>query len=183
MTSARVDNWQPSRRHRQVRDRVAEAFGIEPYVVMGRGRRASVVWPRHTALWVVRECFPGLSYPMIGKLFGGRDHSSVIYGVDKVKYRRERDPAYAALTDAMVAELSKAEPSFVLDDEMRETVERVCERLVVKPSVPSKTVPFDRLRTVLPKNDFAEDDHDGESRARASDALAAAIAREGVVCR
>lgn len=184
--SIRVDNWQPARRHRRVRDGVAHAFGVEPYVLIGRGRRTCVVWPRHTAMWVVRRCFPDLSYPMIAKLFGGRDHSTVIYGVQKVEHRRRRDASFAALTGAMVTELSKEEPSFVLDDEKREAVARLLER--VRNAAPPKvraapSLPVLPARAVMPKNDFSEDDSDARLRRQGSDALGDAIAREGLVCR
>lgn len=178
-----LDCWQPSNRHRLVRDLVAEAFGLEPFVLIGRGRRQSVVWPRHVAMWVVRECFPSLSFVMIARLFGGRDHSSIIYAVDKVEYRRERDGAFVDLTDALVRGLGRTIPVLVLGDEERTTVEIVCGRMkprsLVRPAERRESPP----RSVLPKNDFSEDDCDARKRMLGSDALAEAIEREGLVCR
>ena len=177
----RIDSWEPSTRHRKVRDEVARAFGIEPHVAIGRGRRREVVWPRHVAVWVVRTVFPQLSYPMIGKLFGGRDHSSIIYGFDKVVYRREREADFAALTDALVEGLRQERPAFDLTDAMRGTVEAICERVPARKSVPKKAP--EQRRRVRARNDFAAEDTDGAMRAKGSRELAEAIEREGLVCR
>ena len=167
-------------RHRKVRDEVARAFGIEPHVAIGRGRHREVVWPRHVAVWVVRTVFPQLSYPMIGTLFGGRDHSSIIYGFDKVVYRREREADFAALTDALVEGLRQERPAFALTDAMRGTVEAICERVPAKPVRKKGPEPRRRVRA---RNDFAVEDTDGAMRARGSRELAEAIEREGLVCR
>lgn len=180
MSALRIDSWQPSTRHRKVRDEVARAFGLEPHVAIGRSRRAVIVWPRHVAVWVVRTVFPQLSFPMIGKLFGGRDHSSIIYGFEKVEYRREREPDFRALTDALVEGLKQERPAFELTDELRVTVEAVCDRVMARPRVPAESV---SPRSVLPRNDFGAEDTDGFRRSQCSDALGKAIEREGLVCR
>ena len=179
-----IDSWEPSIRHRKVRDEVARAFGIEPHVAVGHGRRREIVWPRHIAVWVVRTVFPQLSYPMIGKLFGGRDHSSIIYGFDKVKHRREREADFAALTDALVEGMREERPAFDLTEDMRQTVKGLCERAPTAIAAAAKKGPkFDPRRQIMPRNDFAEDDADGAMRAKGSRKLAAAIKREGLVCR
>ena len=41
-----------------------------------------------------------LSYPAIARLFGGRDHTTVIHAVDKVqRMMREHKPTYDQVTD------------------------------------------------------------------------------------
>lgn len=53
---------------------------------------------RHIAYWFMRH-FTTLSYPQIGRMIGGRDHSTVIYGVERVnknfEYFRSRTEAVA----------------------------------------------------------------------------------------
>lgn len=97
-----VEVWTPTAPQRAVRDGIAEIFGVEPHQLIGRGRTKPLPLFRHTAMWVLRKCFPHLSYPMVGRLFGGRDHSTVINGCRNVEARRKRDESYRELTDAMV---------------------------------------------------------------------------------
>jgi len=51
------------------------------------------------AMYVVRD-LTELSYPAIARLFGGRDHTTVIYAVDKIqKLMRERQQVYDQVMD------------------------------------------------------------------------------------
>jgi len=43
----------------------------------------------------------GWSYPRIGKLFGGKDHSTIIHGVRRADYMIEKDADYAAKVKAL----------------------------------------------------------------------------------
>lgn len=38
---------------------------------------------RQACMWEVRTLCPHLSFPAIGRLFGGRDHSTIVHGVQK----------------------------------------------------------------------------------------------------
>lgn len=178
----RTGSWTPSARQRQVRDAVARIFEVEPHALIGRSRRRPVVQYRHTAIWVIRKCFPALTFEMIGQLFGGRDHSTVMAGIRNVDERRRRDRAFAALTDAM------RDGFGVQDDgpfppELRLRVAAICAELADAAEQPVRPPPPPAPRKVLPKNDFAADDSDARKRHHASDALGRAIAREGLVCR
>lgn len=48
--------------------------------IMGQSREVPVVQARHRVMLLVRVVF-GDSYPKIGRLFGGLDHSTIINGV------------------------------------------------------------------------------------------------------
>ena len=41
----------------------------------------------------------------IGGFFGGRDHSTVIYGVEKIHRRVQEDPEVRAMLDELLAKL------------------------------------------------------------------------------
>ena len=61
---------------------VAAAHEIPVAGVLGQSRFCEVVLARHEAMWKVRqEC--ALSLPHIGRIFGGRDHTTVLYGIRK----------------------------------------------------------------------------------------------------
>jgi chromosomal replication initiator protein len=62
---------------------VAKRFKLDPQDITGHSRKKGVVLARQTAMLLCREEL-GLSYPALGKLFGGKDHSTVLYSIKKV---------------------------------------------------------------------------------------------------
>ncbi len=62
---------------------VAEHFQLTPADLCGRKRTKEVAGARQIAMYFLREEH-GLSLPAIGALLGGRDHSTVRYGIEKV---------------------------------------------------------------------------------------------------
>lgn len=69
---------------------VAEAFGVEVGRMIGRDRSRQVAMPRQIAMYLMRE-EANMSLPQIGEVLGGRDHTTVMYGCDKVADLLERD--------------------------------------------------------------------------------------------
>src|SRR3954468_22824572 len=53
-------------------------------------RTASLVRPRQIAMFLSRHLTPN-SLPVIGRKFGGRDHTTVLHAVRKIEWRRTRD--------------------------------------------------------------------------------------------
>ncbi len=51
--------------------------------VMGRSRFQYIVDVRHLAMVEVSKRFPWMSYPQMGRLFGGRDHSTIMHALKK----------------------------------------------------------------------------------------------------
>lgn len=62
---------------------VAEHFRLKVEELTGRTRTKEIAIARQVAMYLLRE-ENDMSLPMIGDLLGGRDHSTVRYGVDKV---------------------------------------------------------------------------------------------------
>lgn len=54
-------------------------------------RKREIVFARQAAMFLCREHL-GLSYAEIGKVFGGRDHSTVIHNLQKIKQIQNDDP-------------------------------------------------------------------------------------------
>ena len=69
---------------------VAEAFGVAVDRMIGRDRSRQVAMPRQIAMYLMRE-EGNMSLPQIGEVLGGRDHTTVMYGCDKVADLLERD--------------------------------------------------------------------------------------------
>ncbi len=62
----------------------AASFGFSTDEVCGPSRRAPLVRARQVGMYLVRE-HTDLSLPKIGNLFGGRDHTTVMHAIEKVK--------------------------------------------------------------------------------------------------
>ena len=63
---------------------VAEHFGIPIKEITGDKRHQEVVQARQVAMYLCRQML-GASYPTLGREFGGKDHSTVLYAVKKIK--------------------------------------------------------------------------------------------------
>lgn len=81
-----LNDLMPQRRPREagsVIQLVAAHFNLSVDILLGRGRTKEVAYARQIAMYLLRE-ENSLSLPNIGELLGGRDHSTVRYGVEKV---------------------------------------------------------------------------------------------------
>lgn len=74
----------------QVVERVAEAFGVTVERILGRDRSRQAVLPRQIAMFLLREDAK-FSLPQIGQSLGGRDHTTVMYGYEKIAGLLETD--------------------------------------------------------------------------------------------
>lgn len=70
--------------HQIIRE-ISAATGSDVTVadVMGRSRFQYIVDVRHLAMVEVSKRFPWMSYPQMGRLFGGRDHSTIMHALKK----------------------------------------------------------------------------------------------------
>lgn len=64
--------------------KVAEFYGIDESSIYAKTRKREVVRPRQIIMYILREDFH-LSYPAIGTVFGGRDHTTVIHACEKIR--------------------------------------------------------------------------------------------------
>jgi chromosomal replication initiator protein len=58
--------------------------------LLSRDRSRKVALPRQIAMYLLRE-ESNISLPQIGDALGGRDHTTVMYGCDKIADLLERD--------------------------------------------------------------------------------------------
>jgi chromosomal replication initiator protein len=69
---------------------VATTFGIDVERILARDRSRQVALPRQIAMYLLRE-EAQISLPQIGEVLGGRDHTTIMYGCDKVAELIEQD--------------------------------------------------------------------------------------------
>ena len=61
----------------------ADYFGIAVADLVNRGRSAPIALQRQIVMYLIRE-ETGMSFPQIGQLLGGRDHTTMMHGIDKI---------------------------------------------------------------------------------------------------
>jgi chromosomal replication initiator protein len=76
----------------QIITAVAQQFGVDEDHLLSRDRSREVALPRQIAMYLIRE-ETGNSLPSIGEALGGRDHTTVMYGCDRISERLEADEA------------------------------------------------------------------------------------------
>lgn len=75
---------------KHVIQRIAEFYSIDETNMYAKTRRREVVKPRQIIMYILREDFH-MSYPAIGSVFGGRDHTTVIHACEKIKVDMSAD--------------------------------------------------------------------------------------------
>jgi chromosomal replication initiator protein len=73
----------------------AEYFGLTPNDLKGKKRSQNIVSARQLAMYMGRE-MTDYSTTEIGQDFGGKDHTTVMYSIDKIKGKLLTDPSLEA---------------------------------------------------------------------------------------
>ena len=69
---------------------VANFYTVSLEDLCGRGRSKELVHPRQVAMYLAREEIQA-TLPLIGETLGGRDHTTVMYGVEKISQAIDKD--------------------------------------------------------------------------------------------
>ena len=76
-------------------------FNIDPQLLKSSSKKKEIVKARQVAMFLAREVLE-MSLPKIGEEFGGRDHSTVMYSIEKIKETRQTD----AYIDTIIEEIT-----------------------------------------------------------------------------
>lgn len=116
---------------REVLAYVAKFYDMPVDVLTGPTRRRPYARARQVAMYVMRQICPHLSYPAIGGIIGGRDHTTILHGVAKIEQLVEDDAEMAddinllmAHFEPLVSERARAELDLRID-----SVERLLSEL------------------------------------------------------
>jgi chromosomal replication initiator protein len=74
----------------EIQQRVAERFGISRAELVGSSRAATPLRARQVAIFLTRD-LTDLSLPQIGRLYGGRDHTTVLNSLRRVEASLDED--------------------------------------------------------------------------------------------
>ena len=72
---------------------VADHYNVKQDELFNKKRHQNIAFPRQVAMYLCRE-LADLSYPRIGELFGGRDHTTVIHAYEKISNFKNSNLAF-----------------------------------------------------------------------------------------
>lgn len=72
---------------------VSRAFGVSPSRIRDRGRPPIVAYARFAVFHMMRS--GGMPYTVIGRIMGGRDHSTVLMGVRRAEELLQNAPQFS----------------------------------------------------------------------------------------
>ena len=83
-------------------EEVARTFGVTAEEIRSvKNRRAALSNARHVAIYVVRQV-TGLSMVAIGDEFGGRHYSTIVYTLQEMEKKIEKDPKTKATVEDII---------------------------------------------------------------------------------
>ena len=75
----------------EIQRRVAQHYNIKATELSSSRRAQAVVRPRHVAMYLAKQ-LTSRSLPEIGRKFGKRDHTTVMYAIRRIEELRPKDP-------------------------------------------------------------------------------------------
>ena len=84
---------------------VSDRFGVKLEVLCGQRRTQSIALPRQVAMYLMRQ-LTDLSLAEIGRAFGGRDHTTVLYACEKVGTLIRVDSAMEEKVNGLISTLA-----------------------------------------------------------------------------
>jgi len=91
----------------RIQEAVIQRFGVTLDELVSPRRSQAVAYPRQVAMYLSRE-LTDASLPMIGKEFGGRDHTTVIHAKDKITKLIREDRSVYNLVQELTARIKQA---------------------------------------------------------------------------
>jgi chromosomal replication initiator protein len=75
---------------KRIQDTVADFYDLDPEVMTSANKKRDWAHARQVAMYFARKIL-ARSYPEIGRMFGGKDHTTVLYGIRSMTKRMETD--------------------------------------------------------------------------------------------
>jgi len=83
---------------------VANYFNLTSDEILSSKRTQEISYARHIAMYLMRE-FTGLSLPKIGKELGGRNHATILNGINNIKHSMENNRDTKKVVEELIANL------------------------------------------------------------------------------
>ena len=88
----------------RIQEEVANFYKISVADMISKKRPKEIAYPRQIAMYLIRE-ITGKSLPAIGKEFGGRDHTTVIYAHKQISDKMKTDTSLQKEMDTIKSQL------------------------------------------------------------------------------
>lgn len=83
---------------------VSDSYGISLEDLIGKKRHSKYVLPRHIAMYLIKSRY-NIAYKTIGRLFGDRDHSTVLAACEKIENELKHNVALKTAVTMIVKKL------------------------------------------------------------------------------
>ena len=84
---------------------VADHFGITPADILSKKRNADIVYPRQIAMYLCRQ-MTTVPLQSIGKALGNKDHTTIMYGADKIAKEVVTKEATKSTVDILIKKIN-----------------------------------------------------------------------------
>jgi len=85
---------------------VSHHYGMRVEEMDSKKRTRAISFPRQVAMYISRE-LTDLSLPQIGNRFGGRDHSTILHGYDKIKNKIQEETNFKKTIDTLIDKIRR----------------------------------------------------------------------------
>jgi chromosomal replication initiator protein len=85
---------------------VAEFFDLRLSDMKAKRRTKTIAMPRQMAMYLARK-YTDFSLPEIGEYFGGRDHTTVLYAINKIEQRVKKEAKIKELVERILEQIKK----------------------------------------------------------------------------
>src|SRR4051812_35226111 len=93
---------------RQILAAVCKRFTVSDELIKSKHRTNDIVRARQISMYLMRRCTT-LSQPNIGRLLGGKDHTTVLHAVNQIERLRRGDRDVGRCIDELIHELGLTE--------------------------------------------------------------------------
>lgn len=89
----------------QIQRRVSDFFGLKLSDLKAKNRTRAIAFPRQVAMYLSRQ-LTNSSLLEIGRAFGGKDHTTVLHAVEKIRRLQQEDPKLRKTVETLSQELN-----------------------------------------------------------------------------
>lgn len=90
----------------EIQQVVSNKFHIKLSDIKSKKRSKNLVYPRQISMYIARK-LTGLSFPEIGKCFGGKDHTTVIYACRQIEKMMESEKDIVRTIEGLIKEIKE----------------------------------------------------------------------------
>ncbi|MBQ8063406.1 MAG: chromosomal replication initiator protein DnaA, partial [Clostridia bacterium] len=95
----------------KILNEVARTYGTTVENITSEKRNSNITQARKAAIYIVRE-ITGLSYEEIGKAFGGKHHSTVMYNYEQAEKEMQKDPTVRSTIQSIINNINEAQTNY-----------------------------------------------------------------------